>query len=292
MTHPAVDAHRPIVDAHQHFWETEAIQRHAWRADGHDGIARAYGPADLATELTAAAVDATVLIQAEDSAQENDNLIRFAAEAPFVTGVVGWLPLGEPVAAATELERIGGHPLLSGARCLGGRGSMEWGQASTDSFERLARSGLAWDVVPVSASHVEAVVVVARAVPDLRIVVDHLARPPVEVEGWEPWAASVTALAEQPNVAIKLSVGVDVLSRWQNWDATRLRPYVEHVLARFGPDRAMLASNWPVVLLRVGYTGAWNDMHALVAGLGPSPSELAAVAGGTATASYQLPSAS
>jgi L-fuconolactonase len=76
----------------------------------------------------------------------------------------------------------------------------------------------------------------------------------VETAGWEPWSNQLGDLATCPNVAVKLSVGLDVLTAWSRWDAEELQPYVDGVCDQFGPDRVMLASNWPVVTLKAGYS--------------------------------------
>jgi L-fuconolactonase len=218
-----------IVDAHHHFW------------DGH-------GPDDLPR-----VAEASVLVQAEDMAAENE---RLAAWAPHVAGVVAWTGPRPHIAG------------LVGVRCLAER-------------ERLRfEPGLALDVVPVSEAHVRAVCALADAHPDLRIVVDHLARPPLAGGDWAGWEAGVRALAARPNVAMKVSVGIAVLDDWV-WDAAALERPVAHAVACFGPERLMLASNWPVILRRATYVTAWSDLAA-VCGHDPR------ILGGTASAWYQF----
>jgi L-fuconolactonase len=234
-------------------------------------------------------VDATVLMQSVDEAAENDRLAAYAREASTVAGVVGWLPVQDPRAARRELDRAGTQ-MWRGMRTLVGRDPLEWlGQPEVVGlFRDLAAQGLVWDVVPVTSEQVAAVLRLARAVPDLRLVVDHLARPPVDTGGWDPWARQVTELASCPGVALKVSVGVDVLTTWPAWRPEVLRPYVAHVLDHFGPTRLMLASNWPVVLLRTTYAEAWTDLSDAVVAAGAGPADLAEVTGGTANRWYRL----
>lgn len=277
------------VDAHQHFWHADAVGGQSWRNHHHAGIARAFLPTDLAPELARAGVARTVLMQAADTDRENRDLARFAATAPFVAGVVAWLPLPDPPRAAAGLAALTGQGMpVRGVRCLVGADPMEWATtgAATRLWRRLAGRGLCWDVVPLTPEQVAAVCAVADAVPDLRIVVDHLARPPLDGGDSDRWRASVGALAGRPNLAIKLSVGVDVLTRWRAWQPAALRPYLAYALERFGPHRCMLASNWPVSLLRVDYATGWSDLRSLVADL--APAELARVSGGTAAEWYRL----
>ncbi|WP_063784324.1 amidohydrolase family protein [Streptomyces sp. SBT349] len=277
----------PVIDAHHHFWRV-ARQHQSWRTGDHHAIDRDYGPEDLRAAARAAGVDATVLVQSVDTAEENDRLAAYAAEAgDLAAGIVGWLPLADPAAARAELDRFT-HPLLTGVRTLIARDPLDWLTApgTVALFRDLAARGLTWDVVPVTAEQVARVTALAEAVPDLRIVVDHLARPPVESGAREPWASQLTALARQPGIACKVSVGIDVLTAWPRWDADALLPHVAHAVEVFGPGRLMLASNWPVVLLRRDYPGALADLGDVLSRAGVDRDGLAEIRGATAARWY------
>lgn len=281
----------PTVDSHHHYWRV-AAQEQSWRTPAHEAIARDYLPADLRPELEHSGVDATVLVQSVDSSTENDRLAVYAQRTARVAGVVGWLPLHDPAAARAELDRAW-TPSWSGVRCLVGRRPLDWlrDPATVRLFADLVARDLAWDIVPVTAGQVAAVLELAHAVPELRIVIDHLARPPVDSGGWEPWATQLAELARCPGTALKVSVGIDVLTAWPAWTPTALEPYVGWALEQFGPHRLMLASNWPVVLLRAGYRQAWDGLTAAVRAHGVAGAELAAVLGATATRWYGLSTA-
>ncbi|WP_183091475.1 amidohydrolase family protein [Streptomyces radicis] len=281
-----------VIDAHQHFWRV-ALQSQSWRTGAHAAIDRDYAPADLRPALAAAGVDATVLVQSVDGPEENDRLAAYAAQAPdIVAALVGWLPLADPAAARAELARFA-HPALRGVRALVARDPLDW--LATPSvvglFRELAARGLAWDVVPVTAEQTRRVTALAEAVPELRIVVDHLARPPVDSGAFEPWASHLSALAAHPGVACKVSIGIDVLTAWPRWDADALLPYVAHAVEAFGPERLMLASNWPVVLLRRDHRGALADLGAVLSRAGVGPDGLAEIRGHTAARWYGVPTA-
>jgi L-fuconolactonase len=277
----------PLIDSHQHFWRT-AAQEQPWRQKSHTALERDFTPEDLAAELDAAGITASVLVQSVDEPEENVRLAAYAAH-PRVAGVVAWLPLADAAAARAELHRLA-IPKLVGVRCLVADDPLEWlaDSASVALFTEVARRGLVWDVVPVTPRQTRQVIRLAEAVPELRIVVDHLGRPPVESHGWEPWASHMQQLAGCPNVAVKVSVGIDVLTAWDAWEAGALRKYVRFVAGLFGPGRTMLAGNWPVVLLRATYGRAWGDLADLVAAVYPDAGDREAVLGGSACRWYGL----
>ena len=91
-----------------------------------------------------------------------------------------------------------------------------------------------------------------------------------------------------PGVAVKVSVGVDALTAWSAWRPEVLHRYVAHVLEHLGPERTMLASNWPVVLLRAPYGQAWTDLGDAARRRRGDGTELDEVRGGTAERWYGL----
>jgi len=284
---------RPVlVDAHHHLWPADVVPAQPWQPPGAT-LRRAFEPADLLPGLAATGVRATVVMQSVDDAAENARLAAYAAATEQVRGVVAWAPLDRPAEAgrvvdALLADRAAGVPVV-GVRYLAGTAPMTAATegAGLDVLRRLAAQGLAWDVVPVTAQQRADVVRAARAVPDLRVVVDHLAAPPLADDDAAAWEGALADLAACPNVAVKLSVGVAVLVRWAAWDPARLADWVRRALAAFGPGRAMAATNWPVVELRASYARAWGDVRAAVeAEL--APAEVAEVLGGTAARWYGL----
>ena len=277
-----------VVDAHQHFWRIGA-QEQAWRDARHEAINSDFDPADLAESLHEAGVQATVLMQSVDEPAENDRLQAYAETTPFVAGVVGWLPLRDPKAAHAELSRTS-IPRLCGVRCLVADDPLEW-LSSPDSlslFRDLVERGLAWDVVPINGAQIESVLRLAHELPDLKIVVDHLGRPPVEAGTWRTWAKHVQELSDCPGVAMKVSIGIDVLSNWDHWQIDKLDRFVEWAMKCFGPNRLMMASNWPVVLLRTTYTQAWSDLSVSIRRCVSNDHDFDMISGGTASHWYRL----
>ena len=162
----------------------------------------------------------------------------------------------------------------------------EWllGNAVGRGLDALAREGLVFDAL-AHGQELVALRTAATARPDLRIVVNHLGRPallPGSADGWE---GAMEPLAACPNVAVKLSALVPVAAE-EPWAVADFRPAVEQVLEWFGPERVMLGSDWPVCLLGGSYQEVVGAYRACLDAL--SPSERAAVEGGTAARVYNL----
>jgi L-fuconolactonase len=277
-----------MIDSHHHFWWH---RRHAytWPASVGDRFARDFTPDDLRPELARCGIKGTVLIQVlHQVGGETEECLDLSQEIGFVRGVVAWLPLADPDAAASALEQLRGRGKLVGVRHLiSNEPDPRWVLQDTvlRSLELLAAAGLVFDAIPVTAAQFESVLEVAGRLPHLKIVINHLGRPPIPEEGWEPWATLAARASEHRNVAMKLSIGLDVIMRWR-WSTEPIRRYSDHVLDLFGPNRVMAASNWPVILLGASYEEAWNGITELVDGL--SVPERHAVLGGTAERIYAL----
>lgn len=277
-----------VIDAHQHFWNLETGS-YPWLTPEHGPIHRTFEPDELIPQLAAAGVDRTVLVQSMDSYADTDAMLAQADAYDFVGAVVGWVPLHRPGEAAEALTRYRAHPRFAGVRHLiHDEPDPDWllQDAVIEGLGLLAEAGLPFDVVAVLPRHLEHIPVLAERVPGLRMVIDHLAKPPIREKGWEPWASLVARAAEYPQVHAKVS-GLNTAADPFTWSAADLRPYVEHALEHFGADRLMFGSDWPVALLAGDYAQVWRETGALLSGL--SRAERAAVLGGTATRFYGLP---
>ena len=278
-----------MIDAHHHFWWTDR-HTYTWPDQVGDRFARDFAPDDLHPELARCGVKGTVLVQVlHQVGGETEECLDLCQEVDFVRGVVGWLPLADPDATARELERLRtrGGKLVGVRHLISNEPDPRWLLQSgvVESLKLLAAAKLAFDAIPVNAAQFESVLDIAQRLPELKLVINHLGRPPIPEQGWEPWATQIARAAEHRNVSMKLSIGLDIIMRWR-WSTDAIRRYCDHVLDLFSPDRVMAASNWPVILLGVSYAEAWNGITDLVGGL--SAAERQAVLGGTATRIYGL----
>lgn len=275
------------VDAHQHFWD-RARASYSWLGPELGAIDRDFQPVDLEPELRAYGVRRTVLVQAANSFEETDLMLEWAEQVDWIAAVVGWIPLDRPREAREALGGYRRYPKFKGVRHLiHTEPDVDWlvRPEVLDSLALLADEGLPFDVVAVFPDHLKHVPVIAERLPGLRLVIDHLAKPPIRERGWEPWATQLAAAAEHPNVSAKLS-GLNTAADPRRWGARELQPYVDHALKCFGSRRLMFGSDWPVCLMAGDYKRVWEVANQNLAGL--APNERFEVLGGTATRVYSL----
>ncbi|GAA0818101.1 amidohydrolase family protein [Streptosporangium amethystogenes subsp. fukuiense] len=276
-----------VIDAHQHFWNLETGS-YSWLTPEAGPIHRTFAPEELLGQLAAAGVERTVLVQAADTYADTDAMLAQADAHDFIAAVVGWVPLNRPEEAAEALERYGRHPRFAGVRHLiHDDPDPDWviQDSVVEGLGLLAAAGLPFDVVAVLPRHLEHVPVLAERVPGLRLVIDHLAKPPIREKGWEPWASLIARAAEHPDVYAKVS-GLNTAADAETWTAEDLRPYVDHAIEVFGPDRLMFGSDWPVAVLAGDYAKVWRETGVLLAGL--DENDRAAVLGDTAARFYRI----
>lgn len=283
-----------VVDAHHHLWVRARTPQDWIDPATMAAIDADFTPADL--PAAEHGVAATVVVQTADSWVESADLLATAASAAGraarIAGVVAWADLLAPdlddrIAALREGP--------GGAHLVGVRTQV---QAETDpgyldrpdvraGIAAVGRAGLVFDLV-VRADQLASCARLARALPDVPLVLDHLGKPalvdrPADLTGWSRGLAD---LAAAPQVTAKVS-GLVTEARWDAWEPDDLRPAVDHALDVLGPDRLMFGSDWPVCLLAGGY-GRWlATARDLLSGL--STAEQAAVWAGTARRAYGLP---
>lgn len=282
-----------VVDAHQHFWTYGTYQTSWMEEPPYAGdrafrpLRRSFQPDDLRPELQAAGIHCTVTVEAADGLAENEALLANARNHDWIAGVVGWAPLAHPRALERTLDIRAGEPALVGIRHLiNVEPDPDWivRPDVLKGLRVLESRRLTFDYVAILPRHLEHVPAVARHVPDLRIVIDHLGKPPIAASQFEPWSSLLARAAQMPNVFAKVS-GLGTVA--EDWTAADIAPYVDRALELFGPERLMFGSDWPVANLRGGYGRVWRQTNLALAGL--SPAERDWILGGTAIGCYRLP---
>ena len=276
------------VDAHQHFWNNEAGDYPWLDRPENAAINCTFGPDMLAPLLGEAGIDRTVLVQAMDSAKDTESMLVLAAENAWIGGVVGWVPLDNPDAAGKRLETLLRNTKFKGVRHLiHEEADPDWvvRDVVIEGLKVLAAMDVPFDVVAVFPNHLKHVPELAERVPNLRMVIDHLAKPPIKSKAMDDWKQQMVQAAGYPQVYAKVS-GLNTAADWNTWTAQDFEPYIDVAFEHFGANRLMFGSDWPVATLAGTYRQVWDATRQVVARYGPE-AELA-IFGDTAAQFYRL----
>jgi L-fuconolactonase len=275
-----------FVDGHQHFWDPDMLPL-PWMTPEHDAIARAFLPDDLAPLLRAHGISQTILVQSANLDADTDFMFKLAADHDWIAAVVAWVPLDDAVRSARRLAQLSRQPKLRGVRHLiHDELDPHWitRPAVLESLSSLEEFGLVLELPVVFPRHLSDVPLLATRFPSLRLVIDHLGKPPIGRD-LSAWAGELEAAAEHGNVAAKIS-GLNTATTDATWRASELRPCVEIALSLFGPERLLCGSDWPVALLNGDYGRVWQETVRLLDML--APDSLDALLGGTARRLYSF----
>jgi L-fuconolactonase len=278
-----------VLDAHHHLWDPRTRAYPWMRRPGREPLIRPYHLTDLREMTRAAGIDGTVLVQTvSEEAETREFLVTAAGSDGLVVGVVGWVDLCAPDVGdrLSSLRSAPGGELLVGVRHqVEDEPGVEW-LARTEvrrGVAAVAEAGLVYDLL-VRPDQLSAATALADALPQARFVLDHGAKPPIGRGAWHGWAQAVTELARRDNVTCKLSgLFTEVPAEGAFDDVV---PSAEHLLDRFGPQRLMFGSDWPVSTLAAPYADVVGRTRDLLHGL--SAKERADVLAGTAVRTYGL----
>jgi L-fucono-1,5-lactonase len=273
------------IDAHQHFWRYRP-ETHPWISAAMPQLKRDFLPADLQPLLGAAGFDGCVAVQAQHTHRETEWLLKLADEYSIIRGVVGWVDLCAEDSAA-ELEALAAHPRFRGVRHIVQDETDERFMLRPEFIAGIAALGrfdLTYDIL-IYARHLPVAAELVQQLPTQRFVVDHLAKPDMRHGRIDTWKRGIARLAHYPNVWCKLS-GLVTETDWRAWKPADFAVYLDVVLDRFGADRAMVGSDWPVCTLAGDYADVMAIVTDYIARL--SRDEQDAILGGTAARFYQL----
>jgi len=261
MTHqlrPAAAAsNRMRIDGHQHFWTTQRDD-YGWLTPDLEALYRDFTPEDLQPLLDQTGVEHTVLVQAAATTDETQYLLAIAEYHSLVAGVVGWVDMDSPTEAIAALDEFVLHPKFVGIRpMIQDIEDPAWIDRPELNIvlEALVQSNVCFDAL-VRSVHLPYLLNCLTRHPELRVVIDHGAKPDIAGGEWQPWADSIAAIANQTSAYCKISGLITEADSSQTYD--NVMSYLDHLLEVFGPERLIWGSDWPVLNLAGDYEG-WHD---------------------------------
>lgn len=270
------------IDAHQHFW-TVRRDDYGWLTPKLEPLYRDFQPSNLAPLLAEGGITRTILVQAAPTVAETRYLLEIAARNDSVAGVVGWIDMAS-AAAAGDLAELAEDPGLVGIRpMIHNIEDPAWivRPDLAAATQAVIDRGLRFDAL-VRPVHLPYLLEFLRRYPELKTVIDHGAKPDIAEGRWQPWADSMSEIAQTTGAYCKLSGLLTEAAPTQGYDD--LEPYMEHLLAAFGPKRLMWGSDWPVLNLAGNYRDWLSMAERFLQRLGDE--EQAQVLGGNAARFY------
>jgi L-fuconolactonase len=247
-----------VIDTHVHLWRI-GQNGCTWPTPDLEQIYRDFTLDDLREVAAAAAVDRVILVQSQEDDADTSWLLSLASD-PLIGGVVGWTDFSR-TDASTAVGSLARNPKLRGLRPMVQDREADWYDAP--EFDPVFAAMTAFDLVLdalVRPRHLPSLLRLAQRHPDLRIVIDHAAKPVLADLG--SWSEQVGMLARMPNVSCKLSGLLTELQPGKPADA--VTPIFDHLWSAFGAERLIWGSDWPVLTLAGDYASWLEQCRRLV----------------------------
>jgi L-fuconolactonase len=260
-----------IVDAHVHFWDPSVL-RYPW-LEGLPSLDRPFLPAAYTSATSGIPIESMMLVEANCLPHQTLGEADFFEEAAGldsrVAGIVAFASLTTPAELDVTLDALAARPLVKGIRhnIQGEAAGFCTRPSFVDGVRKVGARGLTFDLC-ATHDQLRDVVELVRLCPDTRFVLDHCGKPAIRDRRLDPWRTDIADLAECANVWCKLS-GLVTEASPTEWREADLVPYASHVVERFGTERVMYGSDWPVLTLTADYaawfrftewlTNGWSD---------------------------------
>ncbi len=247
-----------IIDAHTHFYDPTRPQGVPWPPKDNEFLYRTVLPEHFKEVAAPHGVTGTIAVEASEWVEDNAWLLDLARDDPVIVGVVGNLDPTTPE-FGQHLDRFAADPLFRGIRVRGQAIEHLRCGYLTASMEKMAEKDLAADLL-VRPEHLQASAELAAAVPNLRIVINHVAG--VFIDGHAPdpvWAEGIQAAAAHPNMYCKVS-GMGSHSRQVPAPTAPAfyAPTLDALWDAFGEDRLIYGSDWPVSARAMDYADVFR----------------------------------
>jgi L-fuconolactonase len=257
-----------IIDTHIHVWNFEHAS-YDWLKHDTSILHRSYDIAELEHDRVEAGITGGMLIQAANNFEDTDWMLEVANKTGWISGVVGWLPLTDPVAMEKVLkEKYLANKYFKGIRHLiHDEPDPKWllQENVIKSLQILADHHLSYDFVGITTEHIQTALTVSQRVPELKMIFDHLNRPPeASKKEFDEWKRLMKKAAKHKNFFAKISGLGKLPTDLEKWNSDYIKPHISFALEAFGEDRCMCGGNWPVSLLKENYVTIWQTYKSII----------------------------
>ena len=240
-----------IIDSHQHFWNYNP-ERDTWIDESMQVLKKNFLPKNLKPILINNGIDGCISVQADQSYQETEFLLKCASNNNFIKGVVGWVDLCSPD-LEKKLKRYSTDKKLKGVRHIVQSESKEYllRKDVQVGISKLSDFNLTFDLL-VTPIQLQSAIKLVKTFPNQKFVLDHIAKPRISEPLSKTWVNDIINLSKQNNVFCKIS-GLVTETKGYNFLEADFLPFLDIIFQYFGFDRIMYGSDWPVCLLAAEY---------------------------------------
>ncbi len=237
-----------MIDSHQHFWNYNA-NRDVWITEDMGRIRKNFYPGDAVELFANNGISSCIAVQADSSEEETFFLISLAEQSEFIKGVVGWVDL-QAKDIESRLTYFSQFEQIVGFRHVV-QSEIDPNFLSRPDFSKgiqlLATFDFAYDLL-IYPNQLNSGIDFCKKNSNQRIVLDHLAKPPIKTGDIAEWKKNIEKFKELENVSAKIS-GLITEAEWFKWNEKDILDVIEISLEVFGPDRLMFGTDYPVVLV-------------------------------------------
>jgi predicted TIM-barrel fold metal-dependent hydrolase len=246
---PSVDG-LPIIDAHIHIFDGTRPQGAGYMGSpAYRAISKISLPAGYRSLAAPSGIVGAIVVESSNWIEDNLWYLEIAQADPIIVGVSGSLDPGKPE-FGEYLERYHKNPLYRAIRYSRfhhqDNGKTVLNAEMVENLKLLAQADLALDTANPSMPLMQANVLLADAIPSLRIIMDHLPSFDPTPENQKAYEAVVREMAARPNIFVKLT---EVYHPLQNgtvrMEYEPLRTRLEYLFNAFGEDRVIFGTDYP-----------------------------------------------
>ncbi len=245
-----------ILDTHHHLWDL-SLRSYDWITELPENESIKINRNFLINDLDVLAdennVTGTICVQAHQSEEEAFWLLEIAKNSNLIKGVVCWVDLKNSN-IGFSLDKYQSYDKFCGIRHV-------WHDEKNEDWimdpkvikglKTLSERQINFDFL-VRPNHLKYIFEVYEKIPKLNGVIDHIAKPKIKENIFEPWAENISELSKIDSLNCKISGMVEEMNESQ--EISILKNYTDHVIESFGNDKVMYGSNWPVCLTKKSYS--------------------------------------
>ncbi|HSI75470.1 MAG TPA: amidohydrolase family protein [Lunatimonas sp.] len=247
------DSFIPIVDTHLHLWD-RGLMEYPWLSPPLD---RNFLPSDYKEATDGLPISKMVFVECgripEQYLVEIDWVVQQAKIDPRIMGMVAYFPLEKGNKGQADLEQLLERKIVRSIR-RGVNAELMKDRSFLEGVALMDRFGLNYDL-NISPPQMEDALVFVRKFPNIQFILNHICNPSIKDGEWESWKKGMTLFAELDHVTCKIS-GMITKTDPAHWEISDLKPYADHILEVFSPDKMVFGGDWPVVT-RAGTFKQW-----------------------------------